>query len=227
MAYLDSNTKAGLHTVDMTATAQGLVAGERFERFKIEALTEMALRIAGIVMVMGSVTMWFFLPVDPETGRLAAYGMIASLMALAGLGVFVYGTRGFRRRMTLDMQAGKLTLTKINMHDQARISREIDLGSIESVFLHRPAQPGGLATLLVRVACKQAPAIALSGDTHEIEEVHAELCAVLKGATAAPPKPSLRIAAPGPGLFAATRRRVVPRRVGENPRLTGLPAPRA
>ncbi|QFT94115.1 hypothetical protein FIU86_14790 [Roseovarius sp. THAF9] len=194
MAYLDSNTKAGLHTVDMTATAQGLVAGERFERFKVEAMTEMALRIAGIVMVMGSVTMWFFLPVDPETGRLAAHGMMASLMALAGLGVFVYGTRGFRRRMTLDMQAGKLTLTKINMHDQARVSRVLDLGAIESIFLRRPAHAGGMATLLVRVAGKSAPAIALSGEIHEIEEVHAELCAVLKGTSAcAVRKPSLRI----------------------------------
>lgn len=197
MAYLDANKKAGCNTIDMSSTGRGLIAGERFERFKIEAMTEMALRIAGIVMIMGSITMWFFLPLNPDTGRLASFGLTASVMAAGGLCVFAYGTRGFRRRMTLDMDAGKLILTKINMHDQARVSREITLGTIDSVFLRRPMQPGGVATLLVRVAGTDAPAVALTGDIHEVEEVHAELCALLnKDMTTSDTKPSLRLAGP-------------------------------
>lgn len=207
MAFLDINRGAGGGTIDLQGTAHGLVAGERFERFKIEAMTEMALRIAGIFLIMGSITMWFFLPVDPGTGRLASFGLVASAMAAGGLGVFAYGTRGFRRRMTLDMEAGKLVLTKINMHDQARVCREINLGAIDSVFLRRPAQAGGMATLLVRVTGREAPAIALSGDTAEVERVHAELCAILKGGSnSRGSKPALRLAHPPgrrPRLFAA------------------------
>ena len=197
MAYIDAKSKPDWDTIDMRATKGGLVAGERFERFYLEAVTEMALRIAGILMVMGSIMMWFFLPVDPSTGRLASFGALASLMAAGGLGIFAYGTRGFRRQLSLDVGEGKLKLTKINMHEQARVCREINLGTIESVFLRRPASPGGLATLLVRVAGTSSPAIALTGTTAEIEEVHAELCAVLKLGGKDDPKPSLRLEQPG------------------------------
>lgn len=200
MSYLDAGRNIGSKTIEMQATMRGLVAGERFERFRLEALTEMVLRVVGIVMIMSSIAMWFFLPVDPTTGRLASFGLMASVMAAAGLGVFAFGTRGFRRRITLDMEAGTLTLTKINMHEQARVNHEIDLGAIESVFLRRSMQPGGIATLLVRVAGEDAPAIALSGGLHEVEDVHAQLCAVLRPDTgAAPVRPTLRIAgAPAP-----------------------------
>ncbi|MGK7752380.1 hypothetical protein [Roseovarius sp. C03] len=229
MAYLEANRKAGCHTVDMQATARGLVAGERSERFRLEALTEMVLRIAGTLMVMGSIIMWFFLPVDPDTGRLESFGLAASVIAASGLCVFAYGTRGFRRRMTLDVDAGTLTLTKINMLGHARVRREITLGTVESVYLRRPAQPGGMATLLVRVAGKDAPAIALSGDRHEVEEVHSALCAVLNNDTApAGQEPVLRVTTPRPrpSLFTAYPRRITSRPVGKNPHLPGMPTPR-
>ena len=195
MAHTERASRPSWHSVNLRPTAEGLIAGERFERFKVEAVTEMTLRVAAILMVMSSMLMWFLLPVDPSTGRLASFGAMASLLAAGGLGIFAYGTRGFRRQMTLDMGAGKLSLTKINMHGQARVARDIDLGTIESVFLRRPAAPGGMATLLVRVSGSNAPATALSGSTEEIERVHAELCAVLHGK---PPKrsqakPSLRL----------------------------------
>ena len=180
MSYLDAGRTVGNATIDMQPTKRGLVAGERLQRFKLEAVTEMALRVTGIVMIMSSIGMWFFLPVDPTTGRLASFGLMASGLAVAGLGVFAFGTRGFRRRMTLDLEAGTLTLAKINIHERARVNHEIDLGLIESVFLRRSDQPGGLATLLVRVAGQDAPAIALSGDLDEVEAVHAQICAVLK-----------------------------------------------
>lgn len=208
MAHLKRTGRVDWRSVNLRPTSQGLVAGERFERFKVEAITEMALRVVGILMIMASILLWFLLPVDPSTGRLASFGAFASFLAAGGLGVFAYGTRGFRRELTLDMSAGQLKLTKINMHGQARVARDIDLGKIESVFLRRPANAGGLATLLVRVIGNPAPAIALSGTTDEIERVHAELCAVMQGVSerSAPSKPSLRLrntARPKPKLFAA------------------------
>ncbi|QFT79591.1 hypothetical protein FIU89_03130 [Roseovarius sp. THAF27] len=195
MSYLEAGRKVGSSTIDMQATMRGLVAGERLQRFKLEAVTEMALRVAGIVMTMSSIAMWFFLPVDPTTGRLASFGLMASVLAAAGLGVFAFGTRGFRRRITLDVEAGTLTLTKINIHEQARVNHEIDLGMIESVFLRRSIQPCGIATLLVRVAGQDAPAIALSGDLSEVEDVHAQLCAVLQRGSVRPERAAtLRLA---------------------------------
>lgn len=179
MAQRSRTIRPEWRTVSLRATANGLTAGERFERFKLEAVTEMVLRVAGILLVMSSMLMWFLLPADPTTGRLASFGAVASLLAAGGLALFAYGTRGFCRRMTLDLASGSLQLTKINMHGQARVSREFKLNRIESVFLRRPTTSSGLASLHVRVMGNEAPTLALSGSTDEIERIHAELCAVM------------------------------------------------
>ncbi|MEM6577104.1 MAG: hypothetical protein AAF678_01310 [Pseudomonadota bacterium] len=195
MAFVEKTERADMRSVELKPTAEGLVAGETLGRFRTEALTEQTLRGAGIAMVAGSILMWFVLPVDIETGRIASFGLTASIMAAVGLGVFAFGTRGFRRQMTLDMDRGTLALTKINIHDQVRVAREIDLGKIDSVFLRRPEKVDGVATLLVRVAGAEAPAIALTGTTTEVERVHHELSQVMqlakqgKSAT----RPSLRL----------------------------------
>jgi len=118
----------------MRPTAAGLTAGEKFDRFKLEAMTEVVLRVAGILMVMGSILLWFLLPLDEATGRVVTHSALASFMAAAGLGVFAYGTRGFRRQLSLDIEKGTLSLTKININDQARMSRTIDLGDRKRLF---------------------------------------------------------------------------------------------
>lgn len=167
-------------SVSIRATANGMEARERVERFKVEALTEVVLRAAGIVMVMGAIALWFLLPTYNTSGQIGAFSIFTSMVAASGLIVFAVGTRGFRRHMQLDVEKGTLSLTKINIHGQSRISRKIDLGAIQSVFLRRPATPGGMATLLVRVTGSNAPAIALSGETEEVQQVHEQLCAVMK-----------------------------------------------
>lgn len=195
MAFFDNTGGSDMQSVEMKPTANGLVAGETRERYRNEALTELVLRGAGIAMVAGSLLMWFMLPVDVETGRIATLGGTASMMAAVGLGVFAFGTRGFRRQMTVDIDRGTLALTKINIRDQMRVAREIDLGKIESVFLRRPEKVDGVATLLVRVAGAQAPAIALTGTTAEVERVHRQLSHVMQQARQdrSAPSPSLRI----------------------------------
>lgn len=195
MAFLDKPEQAKMHSVEMTPTALGLVAGETRDRFRLEALTEIVLRCAGILMVAGSILMWFLLPLDAATGRIASFGATASIMAAAGLVVFAFGTRGFRRQLTLDLERGTLSLTKINIRDQVRVARDIDLGRIDSVFLRRPQQSDGVATLLVRVAGSRAPAIALTGTTEEVERVHRELCQVMQMAKQdkTNARPSLRL----------------------------------
>ncbi|MEM6375280.1 MAG: hypothetical protein AAF686_03515, partial [Pseudomonadota bacterium] len=180
MAYLSKANATDLTSVELKPTAEGLVIGEAASRYRNEALTEHVSRIAGILMIAGSILMWFILPVEPESGRLAGLGAFASIMAAVGLGVFAFGTRGFRRQMTLDMDRGTLALTKINIRDQVRVAQEIDLGRIESVFLRRPEKNHGIATLLVRVAGAQAPAIALTGTTAEVERVQRELSQVMQ-----------------------------------------------
>ncbi|WP_135504590.1 hypothetical protein [Roseovarius aestuariivivens] len=194
MACLQKAGPTQWRTVSLRPTATGLTARERFDRFKVEAVTEMSLRAAGVLMVAAAILLWFLVPAHESAGTLVSHGALGSIMAAGGLAVFAYGTRGFRRQMSLDLQEGTLSLTKININDQARVARQINLGEIESVFLNRPAMPGGLATLLVRVTGSSSPAIALTGITDEIETVHQQLCAVMKTAQRdAAPKPSLRL----------------------------------
>lgn len=163
-------------SVSIRATANGIAAGERFERYKFEAFTEVVLRAAGILMVMGAFSIWFL---APSIG-IGGYSYLISLAAAIGLVVFAFGTRGFQRQVEVDMEKGTLSLTKININGQARITRNIDLGAIQSVFLQKPTDADGDATLLVRVSGSNSPAIALSGELREVERVHEELCNIMR-----------------------------------------------
>ncbi|MEM6482501.1 MAG: hypothetical protein AAF922_08705 [Pseudomonadota bacterium] len=207
MAFLEKADSIEMGSVELKSTAKGLVAGETSARFRAEVLSGRVLRLAGITMISGSIVMWFILPVDAETGRIASFGALASIMAALGLGVFAFGTRGIRRQMTLDIDRGTLALTKVNIRDQVRAAQEIDLGEIESVFLRRPEKTDGVATLLVRVAGAQFPTIALTGHTTEVERVHSQLSQVMHLANQdiSVNRPSLRLdesSPPRPRLFA-------------------------
>jgi len=205
MAFLDKVDGSELRTVSLKSSASGLTARERFERFKLEAMTEVVLRLAGGLMVLASVMLWFLLPFDKGPEQIMSYSALASICAAGGLVVFAYGTRGFRRQLKLDTRDGTLSLTKININEQARVARLIDLEDIESVFLRRPQARGGFATLYVRVKGSSSPAIGLSGAMDELEQVHRELCDIIR-ATAGSQGPAAAnfSRAPRPRLFAQT-----------------------
>ncbi|MFN3211254.1 MAG: hypothetical protein ACE369_20115 [Roseovarius sp.] len=158
----------------------GLTVRERFERFKVEAMSELVLRLAGGLMVAGSTLLWLVLPLGAGADQIVSHSLLATLFTATGLVVYAYGTRGFRRQLSLDAKRGTLSLTKINMNDQGRVVRSIRLNEIESLFLRRPAGRAGFASLYVRVAGQDSPLLALTGSTAELERIHEDLCDVIQ-----------------------------------------------
>jgi len=173
---LDDNWK----TVTLTANALGMTARERFERFRLEAISELFLRLAGGLMVAGSTMLWLILPVGDGSGQVVSHGVLAGMFGAIGLFVYAFGTRGFRRQVSLDAKRKTLILTKININEQGRVMRSVPLDRIESLFLRRPAAPGEHAGLYVRVTDGELPILALTGDRSELEEVHRDLCDIIQ-----------------------------------------------
>ncbi|MEQ9260516.1 MAG: hypothetical protein RIG84_15625 [Roseovarius sp.] len=173
-------------TVSLTTTALGLTAREQFERFKLEAMSELVLRLAGGLMVAGSTLLWLVLPMGTGTDQILPHSLLAALFTATGLVVYAYGTRGFRRQLSLDAKKGTLALTKINVNDQGRVARIIDLAQIESLFLRRPATRGGHAALYVRLIGNESPILALTGATAELQLIHQDLCEIIHGKGARP-----------------------------------------
>jgi len=165
MGRLENIYEGDWSTVSLTATALGLTVRERFERFKVEAMSELVLRLAGGLMVAGSTLLWLVLPLEASADQIVSHSLLATLFTATGLVVYAYGTRGFRRQLSLDAKRGTLALTKINMNDQGRVVRSIRLNEIESLFLRRPAGRTGFASLYVRVAGQDSPLLALTGAT--------------------------------------------------------------
>lgn len=167
-------------TVSMTKTALGLTAQERFERFRIEAMSEVVLRLSGGLMVAGSTLLWLILPMDAGAEQMVSHSLLATLFTATGLIVYAYGTRGFRRQLSLDAKRGTLALTKVNINDQGRVVRAIGLDEIESLFLRRPAVRVAQASLYVRVTGQDTPLLALTGSTRELERIHRQLCDIIQ-----------------------------------------------
>jgi len=180
MGRLENIYEGDWSTVSLTATALGLTVRERFERFKVEAMSELVLRLAGGLMVAGSTLLWLVLPLETSAGQIVSHSLLATLFTATGLVVYAYGTRGFRRQLSLDAKRGTLALTKINMNDQGRVVRSIRLNEIESLFLRRPAGRTGFASLYVRVAGQDSPLLALTGATEELEQIHEDLCEIIQ-----------------------------------------------
>lgn len=170
------------NTISLTVTALGLTAQERFERFKLEAMSELVLRLAGGLMVAGSTVLWLILPSVAETEQAVAHGLLAALFTATGLVVYAVGTRGFGRRLSLDAKRGTLSLTKVNVNGQGRVVRTINLKDIESLFLRRPATRRSHAALCVRLTGSDTPILALTGARAELELVHEDLCEMVHGA---------------------------------------------
>lgn len=170
------------NTISLTATALGLNAQERLERFRLEAMSEIVLRLAGGLMVAASTVLWLVLPTGSGTDQIVSHSLLAALFTATGLIVYAYGTRGFRRQLSLDAKRGTLSVTKININNQGRVVRLIDLDEIKSLFLRRPAARRAHATLCVRVSGSNAPVVALTGATEELKLIHEDLCEMVHGA---------------------------------------------
>lgn len=167
---------ADFGSVTLHQTGMGLIARERLERFKLEAFSELALRLLGGLLVATSTLFWVVLPLGLAEGQAMPYAMLAAIFTAVGLGVYAYGSRGFRRQMSLDGKNRVLSLTKINVNDQTRVARRVNIDEIDSVFLRRSDKHASFASLLVRVAGKPTPLVALTGEKSELEKVHRVLC---------------------------------------------------
>ncbi|MEM6589608.1 MAG: hypothetical protein AAF641_14270 [Pseudomonadota bacterium] len=163
-------------SVSLRQTAMGLIASERLERFKLEAFSELALRLMGGLLVATSTLLWVVLPMSLGGDQAVPHAMLAAIFTAIGLAVYAYGSRGFRRQLSLDGKNRVLTLAKINVNDQMRVARKIDVDAIDSVFLRRSSKGSSFATLLVRVSDKSTPLVALTGEKLELEKVHRVLC---------------------------------------------------
>lgn len=180
MGRLENIYEGEWTTISLTATALGLTVQERFERFRLEAMSELVLRLAGGLMVAGSTMLWLVLPVDAGTEQIVSHSLLAAMFTATGLFVYAYGTRGFRRQLSLDAKRGILSLTKVNINNQGRVARNIGIDDIESLFLRRPGGRVTQAALYVRVRGQPNPILALTGATGELEQIHEDLCEIIQ-----------------------------------------------
>lgn len=180
-------------SVMMFPSALGVTARERPERFRLEAATEVVLRLAGILFIVGAIIVQALLP-DNATEQMVTNSRFLSLASVAvGLFVFAYGTRGFRHQLRLNIVQRTLELTRININDQGRVSRTIKIDEIESFYVVRPKNPKANAKLFVRTRTSGAPFFAISGQQDEIERLHQEMCssiAVAQKMGGTPPDPA-------------------------------------
>ena len=65
-------------TVTLNATSAGMTAGEKLDRFKIEAMTEVALRLAGVLMIAG-VLPWLSGPIALFIGTVGAVSVFKAV----------------------------------------------------------------------------------------------------------------------------------------------------
>ena len=106
-----------------------------------------------------------------------ASALIASAMSsVVGLLIYAYGSRGFRRQMSLDTHDGQVSVTKINLNGNTRIDYRIDKNDIQSIYVQRPGSDRDTARLCLRVKGRNWPVVLISGGVHEVRLLHRVFC---------------------------------------------------
>jgi len=156
--------------------AGGFIAKERLDRFKAEAFTEIVLRSVGILMTVGPI--FFIVAILSVTKVLPApHALVALAMCSAmGLLIYAYGSRGFRRQMSLDVTKGQISVTKINVNGNGRVETWFDLKDIKSIYVQRPEWKSGTAKLCLRAKGRTLPVTLISGGLHEVRLLQRILC---------------------------------------------------
>lgn len=163
----------------MFPSALGVTARERPERFRLEAFTEVTLRLAGVFFIVGAIVLQAFLPSTASDQMIRSSQMFSLIAIAVGLFVFAYGTRGFRHQLRLNIMHRTLELTRININDQGRVSRTISIDEIKSFYIVRPTTPKENAKLFVRTKTSNAPFFVIGGQQDEIERLHKEMCSAI------------------------------------------------
>jgi hypothetical protein len=165
-----------LKSISIDITRSTFAASEKAERFAREMVSENSLRVFGAFTVSLAVAVCAVVPM----AQLAGIGASVALCAVLGLVVYVLGSRGFRRQITLDARNARIILSRMNARNHDRFQRIIPLDEVLSVFVRRPEQDDRLASLCLRVAGRAEPITALTGHPDEIERLIADIRRIAK-----------------------------------------------
>jgi len=109
----------------------------------------------------------------------------AGLVA-AGLLLYAFGTRGFRRQVIFNSSKATVTFGRINGRHDYRIKTELPLHDIVSMYVEKSKNGSGSAALMLRTARRQTPVTLLTGRDADLRRVHEEICQLRTPARVAP-----------------------------------------
>lgn len=155
----------------------GYEISETPDRFAAENLTEHVLRTVGIGLVIAAYAQLFLALPDMTK----AFHMVCFLST--GYFLYVFGTRGFRKSVKVNLAMRELRVTKLNSHGSMRIALLVRFSDIESIYVRRPTERGGQAALTLRKRGIPGTICMLRGREGEVAALHQRLCRDLRMAS--------------------------------------------
>ena len=156
--------------------------------FAYERLAEHALRISGALVILAGYAQWFvpetFLRGDPIIART----FLTILFMGTGLAIYLFGSRGFRQMVRLDLKSRELVIARLNSKNRTLIARRLPLRDIESLVIKRPRMHCLQAVLELRLKGVARPRPLLGGNLQDLELIHLRLCRDIRAALDAAPK---------------------------------------
>ena len=116
------------------------------------------------------------------------YVAINTIGLVVGLAIYLFGSRGFRRVVRLDLKAQELTLARLNSKDQCMVGRKLAVRDIESLVVKRGVGMGAPAFLEIRMKRGRGAIAALSAPQADLELAHLRLCRDIRASLDAAPK---------------------------------------
>lgn len=132
------------------------------------------LRFAGVAMIVAGSLSWLMAPLG-SADELLLRGAAAALVVGIGLAVFMCVAAGGRRALHVDTRDGELRMVKVSAAGRETVCAAIPTADVETLYVRRADQGGGLAMLMVRSADSGVELCALRGPAGEMTALQRKL----------------------------------------------------
>jgi len=163
-------------TLEIQESVSGYTIYEAQPQLMRSKTTECAMRFVGLALILAGYVHWFLPGLPLYAASLPMALMTMACTVGAGVSLYFFASRGFRRVVHIDMGARAVTLARINFRERSAICRKIGFDDLQSLFVKRAARGQSPAQLNIRVRGTGQGFSVLHGDRGELEALHSRIC---------------------------------------------------
>lgn len=148
--------------------------------YAVSKVFEYCFMFLGLITMLGGLMIGILSPVPFHVWMFNGSLLSGGALVACGLGLYAFGTRGFRRQLIVDASRREVEFGRVNSNGKCRIATTFHFDQIESVFVKKASDAMGNTGLMMRVRGHGTPILLLAGEEADLRGMHETICTLIK-----------------------------------------------